>query len=166
VRAWLVPARDAAGATYGTITIGALLAAERPRAETFARTIGGAVLALVLVWAAHTYAAVLGHRLSESKTDAPPAPLSADRLGTLIRDEVAVLKGGVVPVLALLLAWVAGASLGTAITVTVYACAGTLVAAELLAGVRAHLAIPALILQTAFGACLGIAVLALNAIIK
>jgi hypothetical protein len=185
----LVPGHEAAGIVYGTITMGALLAAESPRSESFPETVGGAALALALVWAAHVYAAVLGHRLGgrpaatgdppeEQRLSTPadgdempsilepdPVPLTKADLRRLLRHELAVLRGGATPLLALLLSWAAGASLGTAITVTLWTCAATVVAAELLAGLRTGTAGRALALQVAVGGSLGVAVIVLKVIL-
>jgi hypothetical protein len=166
VREWLIPTSDVAGIVYGTITIGALLAAERPKAEGFPRTVGGTALALTLVWAAHAYATVLGHRLSDAEPRAGRAVRPPHQLARLLRHEAAVLKGGVAPLLAHLASWAAGDSLGTAITITIWVCAATLVSAELLAGLRANLSVPALVLQATVGASLGIAVIVLKAILS
>ena len=193
VRDRLVPGRDVAGIVYGTITMGALLAAERPRSETFPETVGAAVLALALVWAAHAYATLLGHRLGgpdrrarvtaepgDPDTDAvdgadvedatPRDPeqvrLSAAEIFELLRHDLGVLKGGAIPLLALLLSWAADASLDTAVTATLWTCAGTLVAAELIAGLRASRGPVALALQMLAGASLGVALITLKVILR
>jgi hypothetical protein len=199
VRDFFVPGRDAAGIVYGTITMGALLAAERPRSETFPETVGAASLALALVWAAHTYAALLGHRLRgpdqpatvgadadgvdgtevatatpQEQEPAKPAgapgaqqlPFSAAEIRKLLRHELAVLRGGAIPLVALLLSWAAGASLDTAITATLWTCAGTLVVAELVAGLRAAAGPVALLVQVLAGGSLGVAVIALKVILR
>ena len=182
--------------------MGALLAAESARNESFGQTVEAAILALGLVWAAHAYAAVLGHRLGGPETSGPagdrssapdaitrgaerppsrggssrpePAatepvtgvrPLSAAELRRLLGHEFAVLKGGALPLLALLLSWATGASLGTAITVTLWTCAGTLVVAELIAGLRMSAGRLTVVLHMVMGASLGGALLALKAIL-
>ena len=182
--------------------MGALLAAERPRSETFPETVGAAALALALVWAAHTYAALLGHRLrgpdepatvgadavgvggtevatasrqeqerrapvkAEGALGAQRLPFSAAEVRKLLRHELAVLRGGAIPLVALLLSWAAGASLDTAVTATLWTCAGTLVVAELIAGLRAAAGLVALLLQVLAGGSLGVAVVALKVILR
>lgn len=94
------------------------------------------------------------------------SPLAARELRMVLRHEFAVLKGGVIPLLALLLCWAAGASLNTAITATLWTCAGTLVAAELLAGLRASVGPLALAVQVAAGASLGVAVILLKVVLR
>jgi hypothetical protein len=196
---WLAPGLDAQGMVYGTITMGALLAAEDPASENFPKTLVSVVLALLAVWAAHTYAALTAHRLSRGRRQlwgnstsaasgsdvddgevgvedgavaggraagAPPsrAPRRAE-LWSLVKHELAVLEGGVLPLVALIVSWVAGASLRTAILVTLATCAGTLIATELLVGLRAAAGPAVLALQVLAGASLGLAVLALEVIL-
>jgi hypothetical protein len=57
---WIQPADNPSGAIYGTITAGALLAAESTRGETMPQAVGSAALALVRYRLAHTYSAALG----------------------------------------------------------------------------------------------------------
>jgi len=97
---------------------------------------------------------------------AQQSPPAARELRTLLRHEFAVLKGGAIPLLALLLCWAAGASLDTAITATLWTCAGTIVVAELLAGLRASVGPLALALQVAAGASLGVAVIVLKIVLR
>jgi hypothetical protein len=180
------------------ITMGALLAAENPGSEDFAETLASAVLALLAVWVAHTYAAMIAHRLGQPErpptagtaaagsgshepdagesspdevTSKPVTGVAAAwdppkaRWRSLVGGEFAVLKGGVLPLTALILSWVAGASLSTAIWATLATCAGTLVATELLVGLRAAGGPLTLTLQVLAGASLGVAVLALEVIL-
>ena len=56
---------------YGTIAVGAVLAAESTRRETFADTIEATLLILGLYWLAHTYATVVGDRLKTRETLSP-----------------------------------------------------------------------------------------------
>jgi hypothetical protein len=41
---------------YGTVTVGAVLATESAQRETYASTLEGVLVALVLYWLAHSYA--------------------------------------------------------------------------------------------------------------
>jgi hypothetical protein len=92
------------------------------------------------------------------------APRRAE-LWSVIKHELAVLEGGVLPLVALVVSWVAGASLRTAILVTLATCAGTLIATELLVGLRAAAGPAVLALQVLAGASLGLAVLGLEVIL-
>ena len=72
---WVEPDDNPSGVIYGTIAVGAVLAAESTRRETFVDTIEATVLVLVLYWFAHTYARLVGDRLKTRDA------LSADALG-------------------------------------------------------------------------------------
>jgi hypothetical protein len=65
---WIDPEQNPSGVVYGTIAVGAVLAAESTRRDTFPDTIGATVLILLLYWVAHTYAGVTGDRLKTRHT--------------------------------------------------------------------------------------------------
>jgi hypothetical protein len=193
IRERLIPGRDAEGIVYGTITMGALLAAEQARSETYPKTIIGVALALGLVWAAHTYAAVLGERMrergergasavtpnrgdaqvpqSDQRRRASAAPAGDEDAATarhwrrFMGHQFAVLKGGVLPLAALFASWAFGASLSSAIIATLWTCVATLILVELAAGLRASARPALLALQVLVGASLGGAVLLLEVIL-
>src|SRR5580693_6727675 len=102
------------GAIYGTITAGALLAAEFSRRESYGKTIAALVLALVLYWLAHAYAANADRRIREQKQ------LTAKDFGGDLLRELPILGGASIPLLAILIFGLAGASLGTAITAALW----------------------------------------------
>jgi hypothetical protein len=91
------------------IVIGALMAAESGRHESYPDTVGSVVIALCLYWLAHAYANVLGHRLQTHTR------LSYKDLWRALRDESAILTGAALPLLALLLAWAVGATQATGV---------------------------------------------------
>ncbi len=159
VMAWLVPGTNPAGAIYGMITIGALLAAESGLHETYAETVGSALVALAMYWVAHAYANLLGERLQTHER------LSA---GTLVRNllhDWAIVRGASPPLLALLLAWAVGADPETAVTAAVWTTVGSLLVYEVAAGRRARARPAELLLEGAVGAAMGLGVLALRVIL-
>jgi hypothetical protein len=160
---WLLPGTNPAGAIYGMIAIGALLAAESGLHETYFETIGSAMLALSLYWMAHAYADVLGQRLDTRER------LTATALGQNLLHDWSIVRGGTLPVLVLLICWAAGAGQETAVTIDLWVTAGSLVAYELLAGLRTRArarARPAeLLLEGCVGAAMGLGVLALRVIL-
>lgn len=156
---WIAPERNPAGAVYGLITVGALLAAESGLRETYPETLGSAAIAVVLYWFAHSYADVLGLRLSEQRR-----PSSRELWETFVRDW-AIARGAGVPLLAMLVAWVAGASQVTAVSTGVWTAVASLVAFELAAGLRSRAEAPALVLDVLVGATMGLAILALRALL-
>ncbi|HWF54847.1 MAG TPA: hypothetical protein VG223_09475 [Solirubrobacteraceae bacterium] len=147
------------GAVYGTITVGALLAAETGQRETYGETIAAVVLALLLYWLAHAYAALAGERLAEG------TKLTFAALGHELLRELSMLAGAALPLLAVLFAWVAGAPLSTALTVGVISAALAVVATEIVAAVRAELSGGELVQQAAIGAVLGCLVFAVKAVL-
>ena len=55
--------QNPAGVVYGTILIGALIAAESGMHDGYPDLIGSSTLALGIYWLAHSYSTVLGRRL-------------------------------------------------------------------------------------------------------
>lgn len=127
---WLEPEDNPSGVVYGTIAVGAVLAAEAPRRETFASTLEATVLTLVLYWFAHTYAYVVGHRLQGEPR------LSGRRVFDALVHEWAIVRGAAVPIVVLAIGWAAGADLAGAVNAAVWAAAFALAAWEVLAAVR------------------------------
>jgi hypothetical protein len=156
---WFVPEVNPGGAVYGIITIGALLAAESGAHETYAETIGSAVIAMLLYWIAHSYSDVLGLRLSEQE------PFGWGRLWQTFTRDWAIVKGASVPLLALVVAWAAGAEQATALAIGVWTAVASLIAFELAAGIRAQARPAALVREVIVGATMGFAILALRALV-
>jgi hypothetical protein len=148
-----------AGAIYGTITVGALLAAETAQRETYADTVGALVLALLLYWLAHSYARSVGTRLQDEE------PLSLDGFRKSLVHELPILGGACVPLLALVIFGLAGAKLNTAVTAAVWTTAIVIVLLEVVAAIRAEAKGRELALQTAVGIGLGLLVIAINAVL-
>ena len=154
---WIEPDHNPAGVVYGTLIVGAVLAAESVRRETLLATLGATALALVLYWLAHSYAATLGDRLDNH------VPLTAAGLARSLAKDRAIVRGASVPILALLLASAFGASLATAVLVAVWTSAGTVVALEVIAALRAQLRGRELFVQVGAGAAMGLAVIGVRA---
>jgi hypothetical protein len=156
---WIVPERNPAGAVYGLITVGALLAAESGLKDTYPETVGSAAIAVTLYWFAHSYADVLGLRLTEQR-----------RLGwrelwhTFVQDW-AIARGASIPLLVLLVAWAVGASQTTAVAAGVWTVVGSLIAFELAAGVRSRAKAAELLLDVSAGTTLGLGILALRVLL-
>jgi hypothetical protein len=157
--AWLAPGANPAGAIYGMLAIGALLAAESGLRDTYAETVGSALVALALYWLAHAYADLLGQRLQTRER------LTAAALRRNLLHDWAIMRGGALPLLVLVLCWTAGASQETAVTVDLWITAGSLVAFELLAGLRARARPGELLLEGCVGATMGLGVLVLRVLL-
>jgi hypothetical protein len=147
------------------ITIGALLAAESGRHEGYPDTIGSAVIALGLYWLAHAYASVLGERIAAEERLTPRV------LARALAHDLAIVRGAAIPLLALLLAWVLGAAQATAVNAALWSAVACVVAFELLAGLRSRagrrhsIGAGELVLEAGVGITLGLAILALKALL-
>jgi hypothetical protein len=144
---------------YGTILVATLLAAESARQETYARTAGAVVIALLVYWLAASYAQFTGERLERCE------PFHYSALLRTAVHEVGVIVGAIVPLAVLLLMWAAGAALTAAVTTAIWSAAAMIVATEVLIGVRADLTGRELVRQTAFGVVLGLLVVALRVLL-
>jgi hypothetical protein len=148
-----------AEAVYGTITVAALLAAESSLRETYLETVGSVALAMLLYWLGHSYADLLGHRIQAGER------LTARELGRMLIRDWAIVRGAGAPLLALLIMWAVGASQQTAVTVGLWTCVVSLVAFELIAGLRARARPAELVLELSVGIAMGVGVIALRAIL-
>jgi hypothetical protein len=155
----LLPGENPAGAVYGTITIGALLAAESSLRDTYPETVGSLVVALLVYWLAHSYAELLGQRLSAGER------LTLSGLGRALGRDWAIVRGAGAPLVALLVAWAVGASQDTGVTVALWTCVASLLAFELLAGLRARAQPAELALELCIGATMGLGVILLRVIL-
>ena len=145
-----------AGLVYGTIAVATLLAAESARRETFADTAGAVALTILIYWLARSYAGFAGERITSKRA------FSLGGLAEVARQEAAVLSGGAVPLAIVLLFWVTGGSVDSAIKVAVWAAAIVVVLVEFGTGVQAGLRGRELAGQTVIGALLGLLVIALR----
>jgi hypothetical protein len=157
--AWIVPERNPAGAVYGLITVGALLAAESGLRDTYPETVGTAALAMMLYWFAHSYSDVLGLRLDEDESFS-----WTEIWNTFVRDW-SIAKGAGVPLLVLLVAWATGASQTTGLTAAVWSIVACLIAFELAAGIRSHARPLELVFEALVGAGMGVGILVLRALL-
>jgi hypothetical protein len=155
----IVPVENPAGAVYGLLAIGALLAAESGRHETYLDTVLSAAIAACVYWLLHAYATVLGRRLSSEER------LSARALMSALAHDRALLRGAAIPISVLLLAWAGGAAQRTAVSLALWSAVASLVTFELLAGVRARASARELMLEAAVGLALGLAVLSLKIVL-
>jgi hypothetical protein len=156
---WVVPESNPAGVVYGLITIGALLAAESGLHETYPEAVGSAAIALLLYWLAHSYAEVLGRRLATHER------LTGSALWRGLLHDWAIVRGAGIPLLALLIAWATGTAQTTAVEIALWSSVGSLIAFELLAGIRSRARPLELLLEVCVGIVMGLAILALRAIL-
>ena len=156
---WIVPERNPAGAVYGLIMVGALMAAESGLRDTYPETVGSVAIAVVLYWFAHSYADVLGLRLADQQR------FSWEALGQTFGRDWVIVRGASLPLLALLVAWATGASQATALTAGVWTAVTSLIAFEVAAGIRSRAKPRELVLEVLVGSTMGLAILALRALL-
>ena len=155
----LAPRDGEVGAIYGLILVGSLMAAESYKKESHLDVLLSVAITLVVYWLAHAYSLALGRRIERSEV------LSLHALYDGGRDSASVLQGALVPLLALLLAWGAGAASQTSIDIALWSAVATLVCLELIAGLRAKEGPLELALSCCVGVGIGAAVLALKALL-
>jgi hypothetical protein len=150
---------DFRAAVYGTITVGALLAAESVDRETYPATVGAVALTLLIYVLIHAYSDYTAERLDREE------PLELSRLGRTIVLESWLLVGAGIPLVALLICWVLGASLSTAVTVAIWTSAAMVLILESAVGLRAGEKGRELAIQIAVGAAFGLMVIVLRLIL-
>jgi len=155
----IVPEENPAGLVYGVIVIGALLAAESDRHETYAEAVGSAAIAAAIYWLAHSYAKVIGQRLSEGER------LTTGGLWRALVQDWAIVRGAAIPILALLVSWATGVPQKTGVTAALWSAAVSLVALEVAAGIRSEAAAAELALEASIGIVMGLAILALKVVL-
>jgi hypothetical protein len=156
---WLVSAENPAAVVYGLLAIGALLAVESGRHETYLDTLLSAVLAACGYWLLHAYAGVLGERLRGG------THLSAGGIARALARDVALLRGAAVPLGVIVVAWIGGAAQGDAVTAALWSSVACLFGFELLAGARAGASAPELLVEGCVGLLLALAVLGLRVLL-
>ncbi len=110
----VIPAENPEGGIYGLIVIGALLAGEFGRHESYLGTLGAALISAALYWLAHAYSGLLGGRLQHGSR------LTARALGQALVRDLALIRGAMIPLATLLVAALAGASQETAVTIAIW----------------------------------------------
>jgi hypothetical protein len=156
---WVEPNDNPSGVIYGTLAVGAVLAAESARRETFPDTIEATLTILGLYWLAHTYATVVGDRLKTRET------LSVGRFWRAFLHEGSIVKGAAVPIAVLVAVWAAGVSLRTGVTAAVWSSAASLALFELIATLRSSVTGAQRLVQIVLGVLLGAGVLLVRVIL-
>ncbi len=156
---WLVPRENPSGAVYGVIVIGALLAAESGSHDSHLETLASAAIAAALYWLAHAYSGLLGRRLAGIERLTPRA------LWRSLAYDWALIRGAAIPLIALVLAWLLGASQETSVNVALWSAVASLLALELIAGLRSRAGRGELVLQAAVGLAMGLAIIALKIVL-
>jgi len=163
VRGWLlrtlVNRQNPAGGVYGTVIVGALLAAESEHALSIWRDTGAILVAVSMFWLAHAYANGMGERIAQRQ------PFTLKSFGHSLLREWAVLSGAIIPLIATLVAYGLGASLVDALLWGMYVAAATLIAYEVVAGLEVGARGLVLLRQAVAGAVLGAMILLLHSVL-
>jgi hypothetical protein len=147
------------GTVYGTLAIGAMLAAESAPNETYPKTVTAVVITLLVYWLAHAYSDYAGERWRGGEK------LELGGLGRMLVRELSILIGAAVPLVVVLISWATGAALSSAVTAAIWTSAAMVVVIEVAAGLRAEQSGYDLLKQVALGAVLGVLVIALKLVL-
>lgn len=150
---------DPGAAVYGTLTVGAVLAAESARDIHLISALIGTVVAVVLYWLAHGYSAGLSRRLT-NKT-----PLTWSGFRSDLRREWGIVEGATIPLVPTFIAAGFGMRPAAVYGLGLWIVAISLIAYELLAGFAIGLKRWALVGQSAIGAVLAVGIVALKALL-
>jgi Na+/H+ antiporter NhaC len=151
--------RSPGAAIYGTITVGALLAAESAVSETYAETIAAVIITLLVYWLAHAYSDFTEYRLAHHQ------PLKLGSLTHTLRRQATIMVGALVPLCVLLGCWIATVPLTDAVNAAILTSAAMIVLIELTAGIRAQLSGRELAAQAAMGTLFGVLVITLRLVL-
>lgn len=154
-----ITAANAAGAVYGAIMVGVLLAAEDARHVGYAATIEAATIVILLYLLTNLYSHTLGARLQRRE------PLNQSLLWRSCLHELPIVEGALVPFLVLLLTWAAGVTVATGVTAALWTAAGTIVVLEVVAGWRARRGPRDLCVQVAAGVVIGLVLVGLKLVL-
>jgi hypothetical protein len=155
---WLAPPENPSRVVLGVIVTGALLAAESGLHETYLAVFASGVITATLYWLAHAYSDTLGNRLHSSER------LNLTNLLRSLAHERAVIRGASIPLVALLVAALAGADRATGVSIAVWTAAVSIAALEVVAALRSHATKGELALEVCVGAAMGVAVIVLKTI--
>lgn len=150
---------NAGAAVYGTITVGAILAAESAGSETYRDTVGAVSLAILLVWLAGAYAEFTEDRLELRRG------FTLAGFGRALVHEVGIIAAAAIPLVEVVVFWVSGGALTSAVTAAVWTTAAMVVIVEFVVGLRAKLRGRKLVAHTALGAVFGLLIILLKLVL-
>ena len=146
---WIEPEDNPRNTIYGAIAAGLVIAAEDPRSTTYARVIVATLIAVAAYWLAHSYAHWVAERFGRNASTSPREFLVA------LSHEWPLAEGAAVPLVALVVAWAAGAPLTTGDTAALSAALVALVLFELAGGLRRQVRPPQLLANAVVALLLG-----------
>jgi hypothetical protein len=147
------------GLVYGTILSATLISAEYAKAERYAGALGGIVIAEIIYWLALSYSEFAGDRVKTGD------PFEFKGFFRSARHELAVVLSGIPPFVVIVVCWIAGATLSTALTLGVYTAAGMIVLSELVIGISTEETGRQLVVDVLVGVLFGILVVAIKVLL-
>lgn len=144
------PDAHPAGLIYGLVVLGSVLAAESVHSSGGVRDITAALTVLLVYWLAHTYADLMGRRFEQER------PLAWSDVTEVARHEWAIMRGAIVPVVAMLVAVVLGVSSWRVDEVGMITDVAMLALFAVVGGLRANLSRLALVFQVVLALSFGI----------
>jgi hypothetical protein len=147
------------GLIYGSILSATLISAETAKAERYSGALGGIVLAEIIYWLALSYSEFAGERAETGDRFELRAFLRS------AKHELAVVLSGIPPFIVIVVCWIAGADLSTALTIGVYTAATMIVLAELIIGISTEQTGRELIFDTLVGVLFGVLIVALKVLL-
>lgn len=139
--------------------VGVLFAAEDAPRVGYPETVEAAALVLALYWLTAFYAHELAIRVQRREH------LNLRLMWRSCLHELPVIEGGLIPFLALLVAWASGASVRVGVAAAVWTTAVTIIALEVAAGFRARPGTKRLLLQAGAGMIMGLAIVVLKLVL-
>ena len=127
------PTRNPAGAVYGTVIAGSVIAAESAGGVELLRLSLVVIVTLFVYWAAHVYAELLSRRILLAR-----APSGAEAL-ELLKEETSIIGASLVPLSVLLMAAGLGASDDAAVNTSMWSIVVLLAGWAWVAGRRSNL---------------------------
>ena len=149
---WVDPEDHPAGVIYGIVIVGSVIAVESAAHPSAARETFATVLVLIIYWMAHAYSEMMGERFRTSR------PLDWGHAKATLRHEAAIMRGASLPIVAMIVAVIAGATADTTAWVGIIAAMLSLSCVALLGGMRAHLRPWPLAAQALVGIVFGVAI--------
>jgi hypothetical protein len=156
----LSPERNLSGTIYGTITAGALLAAESAYRQTLLQAASALGTTLALYWLAHTYASLLEQRLRTAQR------WTARDFVTGLLHEWPIVQGAFIPMIVLIASAAAGASVRAAEYTALASSAALLLVLEVVAGRRTKVKGAVAMADVAVGIVLAAGLIVVKALLK
>jgi Na+/H+ antiporter NhaC len=151
--------RNPARFVYGTVVVGALLAAESAARETYLETVAAIVLAVLAYWVAESYAVFTARRLQRTER------LTLGGLRSSMTHETPLLLGALVPILTVVGCWIGAVQLTSGVNAGLWTAVAMTLVIEVVAALRARLTGLDLVVQTAFGLLLGVLVIGIKLVL-